>query len=67
LDLDARTLQRWRDQCIGTARRAGPFRRPKNKLSPRGEERTSWKRESDCNSESLSTKQIVPILAERGD
>ena len=34
IDIDPRTLQRWRRQGIGEDRRAGPKSTPKNKLKP---------------------------------
>jgi len=66
IGLSARTLQRWREQCVGDDRRTGPLSEPKNKLSQR--ERTHLlERVNQAEFRDLSPKQIVPILAERGE
>lgn len=67
LDIDARTVQRWRKQPGGgeDARR-GPHASPRQKLSP--EERAEVLAIANAPEfRNLSPKQIVPQLAERGD
>ncbi len=63
--LDARTVQRWRNQDAGGDRRAGPRTKPRNALSAK--ERT--KILTVVNSPRFcdkSPKQIVPLLADEG-
>jgi len=63
--VDARTLQRWRSRGIGADGRAGPRRRPQNKLSEAEEQQileiVNGREYRDC-----SPKQLVPALADRG-
>jgi transposase InsO family protein len=65
LGVDARTVQRWRDQGIGEDRRAGPTTEPRNKLSE-SERREVLGLVNRPEFRDLSIKQIVPILADRG-
>lgn len=65
LGLDARTVQRWRNQDIGDDRRAGPTTTPKNKLSD-AERQQILKVVNGPEFRDLPATQIVPILAERG-
>lgn len=65
IGLSPRTLQRWREQGVGTDRRAGPRAEPKNKLSA-AETTHILKQVNEPEFRDLSPKQIVPILAERG-
>jgi transposase InsO family protein len=65
LGLSERTLQRWREQGVGTDRRAGPRSEPKNKLSA-AERARILKQVNQPEFRDLSPKQIVPILAECG-
>lgn len=64
--LSARTLERWRRQSVGADRRAGPRSTPGSKLSPAEEERI-LELVNQPEFRDLSPKQIVPILAERGE
>ena len=66
LGLDERTLQRWRAQGIGDDRRAGPKRSPGNKLSA-GERARVLAVATSPAYRDLSPKQIVPLLADRGE
>ena len=65
LGVDARTVQRWRDQGIGEDRRAGPATEPRNKLSE-AERREVLELVNSPEYRNLSIKQIVPILADGG-
>jgi transposase InsO family protein len=66
LGVDERTLQRWRSREIGDDMRAGPSSTPGNKLSP--EERAKVLQVACCvEFRDKSPKQIVPILADRGE
>ena len=65
LDLDARTVQRWRTQGIGEDRRAGPRQIPGNKLSAMERARI-LETVNSPEFRDLSPNQVVPILAERG-
>jgi putative transposase len=66
MGIDVRTLQRWRHQDTGEDRRCGPLTSPRNKL-----------RKSQCDRllavlnsrefRDLSPKQVVPVLADRGE
>jgi len=65
LDLDDRTVQRWREQDIGEDRRRGPLTEPRNKLRKGQRERLL----SVLNSREyrdLSPKQVIPLLADEG-
>lgn len=66
LGIDSRTIQRWKRRGIGSDRRAGPRTSPGNKLSDRERQRVL---ETVCNPElrGKSPKQIVPLLADRGE
>lgn len=66
IGLHARTLQRWREQDIGEDRRAGPHSEPNNKLSAL-ERLQVLTQANQPEFRDLSPKQIVPILAERGE
>lgn len=63
--VDARTLQRWREQGIGEDRRAGPRTAPGNKLSA-AEEQRILEVVNAPEHRDLSPKQIVPRLADEG-
>jgi putative transposase len=65
LELDVRTVQRWRHHGIGDDRRVGPRTSPSNKLS--SEERQQVLATA-CSPDfrDLSPKQIVPTLADDG-
>lgn len=63
--LSVRTLERWREQEVGTDRRAGPRSVPGNKLSVL-EEQHILDLVNQPEFRDLPPKQIVPILAERG-
>ena len=66
LGLDARTVQRWRDQGEGGAdRRYGPKSEPANKLSP-AERKQVLEVANSPEHRNLSPKQIVPKLADSG-
>ena len=65
IDIDPRTLQRWRRQGIGEDRRAGPKSTPKNKLKPQ-EKKKVLEAANKPEYRNLSPKQIVPILADQG-
>lgn len=64
--VDARTLQRWRQQEIGEDRRAGPRSEPGNKLSE-AEEQAILAVVNHPEYRDLSPKQIVPRLADEGE
>jgi len=64
--LSARTLERWRKQSVGAGRRAGPLSTPRNKLSA-AEEAHVIELVNRPEFRDLSPRQIVPILAERGE
>lgn len=66
ISLSERTLERWREQGVGTDRRAGPHSQPANKLSAL-EEKRILELVNQAEFRDLSPKQIVPILAERGE
>lgn len=66
IGLSARTLERWRKQEVGADRRAGPRTAPSNKLSALEEQRI-LERVNRPEFRDLPPKQIVPILAERGE
>ena len=64
--LDPRTIQRWRARPDGDDRRHGPKTTPPNKLSPKERAKIL----AIANSREFrdkSPKQIVPILADRGE
>jgi len=65
LGVTARTLQRWRANPEGDQRR-GPKTAPKNKLSPKERARILELINSEAYRD-LSPKQIVPLLADKGD
>ena len=65
LGVDARTVQRWRDQRVGEDRRAGPRTQPKNALSAQ-ERRTILGVVNSPEFRDQSPKQIVPTLADQG-
>lgn len=65
INIDPRTLQRWRAQDIGDDGRAGPKRSPENKLS--ATERARILEVANAPEyRDLSPKQIVPQLADQG-
>jgi putative transposase len=66
LHLEARTLQRWRQQGIGDDGRAGPKHSPANKLTAKERARVLDVANSPENRD-LSPKQIVPWLADQGE
>jgi len=65
IGLAATTLQRWRRKSIGDDGRAGPKSPPSNKLSAQERQRVI---DTACSPEfrDLSSKQIVPRLADQG-
>jgi len=65
IDIDPRTLQRWRRQGIGEDRRAGPKSPPQNKLNPQ-EKKMVLETANKPEYRNLSPKQIVPTLADQG-
>jgi len=65
LDLDARSLQRWRCQGIGEDGRTGPREAPRNKLSAKERAQVLEVANSPVYRD-LSPKQIVPRLADDG-
>jgi transposase InsO family protein len=65
IDLDPRTLQRWRAQDIGDDGRAGPKHPPQNKLSAKERARV-LEIANAPQYRDLSPKQIVPMLADEG-
>jgi putative transposase len=64
--LSVRTLERWREQEVGADRRAGPRREPANKLTA-AESKHILELVNRPEYRDLSPKQIVPILAEKGE
>lgn len=66
LGLSARTLERWRVSDARDDQRAGPRAVPRSKLSEKERRKVI---ETACSSEfrNKSPKQIVPILADRGE
>ena len=65
LEVDRRTVQRWKSQDIGDDRRAGPRTPPANKLSPA--ERAVILSILVCPEfRDLSVTQVVPRLADEG-
>jgi putative transposase len=65
LDLDARTVQRWREQNIGEDRRHGPLTEPRNKLR-KGQRDRLLVVLNGREYRDLSPKQVVPLLADEG-
>jgi len=65
LDLDPRTVQRWKALGTGDDRRAGPRHAPGNKLT-RAERAEVLRIANSAECRDLSPKQIVPLLADRG-
>jgi transposase InsO family protein len=63
--IDARSLQRWREQGVGEDRRAGPHQAPPNKLSAAEREEVLHTANLPEHRD-LSPKQIVPKLADQG-
>jgi len=66
LNIETRTLQRWRNQDIGDDGRAGPKSPPSNKLTAKERARVLEVANSPGNRD-LSPKQIVPQLADQGE
>lgn len=66
INIDERTLQRWRDQGIGEDGRAGPKHSPANKLSAKERARI-LEVATAPEYRDLSPKQIVPQLADQGE
>jgi len=66
LNIETRTLQRWRNQDIGDDGRAGPKSPPSNKLTAKERARVLEVANSPENRD-LSPKQIVPQLADQGE
>ncbi|MFT6396603.1 MAG: transposase-like protein [Bradymonadia bacterium] len=66
LELDPRTIQRWRASGGGDDRRHGPKTKPANKLSD-AERRKVLATANSAEFRNLSPKQIVPKLADRGE
>ncbi len=64
LELDLRTIQRWRAQGVGDDGRHGPKTTPPNKLSEAERRRVLEVANSD-EFRDMSPKQIVPTLADR--
>ena len=65
LGVDARTVQRWRDQEVGDDRRAGPPNQPRNALSAQ-ERGVILEVVNSPEFRDQSPKQIVPTLADQG-
>ncbi len=65
IDLNERTVERWRAQGIGDDGRAGPKTTPSSKLSA-ADEQTVLNLVNEPRFRNLPPKQIVPILAEEG-
>lgn len=63
--LDPRTVQRWRVQCVGEDRRAGPITKPRNALSSK-ERAKIVDLVNSPRYRDKSPKQIVPLLADEG-
>ena len=66
LELDPRTVQRWKRQGVGDDGRAGPKEAPKNKLS-QSERRKILAVVNQSEYRNLSIKQIVPKLGDLGE
>ncbi len=66
LGLDERTVQRWRRQGLEGDRRRGPNTTPGNKLT-RAERENVLETVNSREFRDLSPKQIVPMLASRGE
>ena len=66
LDIDPRTVQRWKAQSIGDDRRAGSRTPPRNKLSE-AERRNIVRIVNEPEYRDLSVTQIVPRLADQGE
>jgi len=66
LELSERTLERWRAQGVGSDQRAGPRSVPANKLTA-AESKHILELVNRPEYRDLSPKQIVPILAEKGE
>ena len=66
LNIETRTLQRWRNQDIGDDGRAGPKSPPPNKMTAKECARVQEVANSPENRD-LSPKQIVPLLADQGE
>ena len=66
LNIETRTLQRWRSQDIGDDGRAGPRTSPSNKLTAKERARVLEIANSPENRD-LGPKQIVPQLADQGE
>jgi transposase InsO family protein len=64
--LDVRTAQRWKKHGVGVDRRAGPATKPKNALSS-GERAKVLALVNSPAFRDKSPKQIVPLLADRGE
>ena len=64
--LDPRTVQRWRRQGVGDDRRAGPATKPRNALSS-AEQCKILDLVNSPQYRDKSPKQIVPLLADRGE
>ncbi len=65
LEMDPRTVQRWKREGIGDDRRAGPLTRPRNALSSTERARI-LEIANTPEFRDKSPKQIVPLLADRG-
>ena len=65
LELDERTVQRWREQDVGEDRRRGPLTEPRNKLR-KGQRDRLLAVLNSREYRDLSPKQIVPLLADEG-
>jgi putative transposase len=66
LEVDRRTVQRWKSQDIGDDRRAGPRTAPMNKLSS-AERKHVVATANSPEYRDLSVTQIVPRLADKGE
>jgi len=66
LNIEPRTLQRWRSQDIGDDGRVGPKSPPSNRLTTKERARVLEIANSPENRD-LSPKQIVPRLADQGE
>jgi putative transposase len=66
LEIDERTIQRWRSEGGGEDRRRGPNTVPGNKLSIQERDKV-LKTVNSFEFRDLSPKQIVPTLASRGE
>lgn len=65
LDIEERTIQRWRAQDVGTDQRRGPRNGPANKL-PEEQRKEIIEIVTSPEFCDLSPQQIVPTLADRG-